>query len=90
MEEKWNLFSTEAKKWINEEYNSSNDCHGSFSQSDVSGVWLSVSIEILNYESTSCNEQGTADQTVENVLQKEQCLDKHQCPGLQKEKSEMV
>lgn len=75
------LFSTEAENWINEEHNSSDDCHGSFSQSDVSSVWLPLSIKILNYKGSSGNEQGTTDQAVENVLKMEQCLDKH--PSIQ-------
>ena len=70
------LFSTEAENWVSEEHNSSDDCQGSFGQSNVSSFWLTVSIKILNYKGSSSNEQGTADQAVENVLKTEQCLDK--------------
>lgn len=70
------LFSAEAEKRINEEYNSIDDCHGSFGQSNVSSLWLAASIEILNHEGTSSNVQGTTDQAVENILKAEQCWDK--------------
>jgi hypothetical protein len=82
----WNLFPTEAESWINKEHNSIDDCDGPLGESNVSSfLWAIVIIKILYYKGSSSNEQGTADQAVENVLKTQRYFTQEsQCSGFLK------